>query len=40
MTLMRELTGYESRVSLEEGIATTYGWYRDHVFDGHGVGAR
>jgi nucleoside-diphosphate-sugar epimerase len=40
MALTRKLTDYESRVSLEEGIAKTYAWYRHNVFDGHGVGAR
>lgn len=34
------LTGYESRVSLKEGIARTYEWYRTHVFDGNGVTAQ
>lgn len=40
MALTRKLTGYESKVTLEEGIARTYAWYRENVFDGHGVGAR
>ncbi|MEV0381989.1 NAD-dependent epimerase/dehydratase family protein [Nonomuraea sp. NPDC050643] len=28
LTLLRELTGYEPRVALEEGVRRTYEWYR------------
>jgi nucleoside-diphosphate-sugar epimerase len=34
MTKTAELTGYRSRVSLDEGIARTFDWYRQNVFDG------
>lgn len=27
---LRALTGFEPKVSLEEGVRTTYDWYRDH----------
>jgi nucleoside-diphosphate-sugar epimerase len=27
---LRELTGWEPRVSLEEGLERTVAWYRDH----------
>lgn len=30
LTKLRELTGYEPVVSLEEGVQQTYEWYRDH----------
>jgi UDP-glucose 4-epimerase/UDP-glucuronate decarboxylase len=29
LTLLRELTGYEPSVPLEEGVRQTYAWYRD-----------
>ncbi|MCX6393352.1 MAG: GDP-mannose 4,6-dehydratase [Solirubrobacterales bacterium] len=29
-TLIRELTGWQASISLEEGIARTIAWYRDH----------
>jgi nucleoside-diphosphate-sugar epimerase len=34
-----ELTGYRSRVSLEEGLARTFAWYRANVFDGSAISA-
>jgi nucleoside-diphosphate-sugar epimerase len=34
MQLTKKLTGYESRVSLKEGVRRTYEWYRDKVFSG------
>jgi UDP-glucose 4-epimerase/UDP-glucuronate decarboxylase len=30
LTKLRELTGYEPRVPLEEGVRLTYAWYRNH----------
>jgi nucleoside-diphosphate-sugar epimerase len=33
------LTGYEACVGLDEGIARTYQWYRERVFDGCGPSA-
>jgi len=39
MTLATELTGYQSKISLEDGLARTYKWYVDNVFEGHGVTA-
>ncbi|WDZ83917.1 NAD-dependent epimerase/dehydratase family protein [Micromonospora cathayae] len=30
LTRLRELTGYEPTVSLEEGVRTTFAWYREH----------
>ena len=32
MTKTIELTGYNTRVGLEQGIQQTFQWYRDHVF--------
>jgi nucleoside-diphosphate-sugar epimerase len=29
LTLLRELTGYEPRVPLEEGVRRTFEWYRE-----------
>jgi nucleoside-diphosphate-sugar epimerase len=29
LTLLRELTGYEPRVALEEGVRRTYAWYQE-----------
>ncbi|MEU6723143.1 NAD-dependent epimerase/dehydratase family protein [Nonomuraea wenchangensis] len=29
LTLLRELTGYEPRVALEDGVRRTYAWYRE-----------
>src|SRR5262249_46278010 len=40
MTRTRQLTGYCSQVSLEEGIQETYDWYRTHIFDGKSISAR
>jgi len=34
MTRMSELTGYQSIVGPEDGVARTYEWYRDFVFEG------
>lgn len=39
MTKTAALTGYRSRVSLEEGLARTFAWYRTNVFDGKNVSA-
>jgi UDP-glucose 4-epimerase/UDP-glucuronate decarboxylase len=30
LSRLRELTGYEPTVSLEEGVRTTFAWYREH----------
>ncbi|AGL18803.1 NAD(P)-dependent oxidoreductase [Actinoplanes sp. N902-109] len=30
LTRLRELTGYEPKVSLEEGVASTFAWYSKH----------
>ena len=30
LSRLRELTGYEPAVSLEEGVRTTFAWYREH----------
>ncbi len=30
LTLLRELTGYDPRVPLDEGVRRTFDWYRDH----------
>ncbi len=30
LSKLRELTGYEPTVSLEEGVRTTFAWYREH----------
>jgi nucleoside-diphosphate-sugar epimerase len=34
-----ELTGYQARIPLQEGVARTYEWYRDRVFSGVQVSA-
>jgi nucleoside-diphosphate-sugar epimerase len=34
-----ELTGFRSRISLEEGIRRTFDWYRTNVFDGNALSA-
>jgi len=39
MTKTAELTGYTALVSVEEGVARTYAWYRDRVFSGAQVSA-
>lgn len=39
MTKTRSVTGYDPRVDLEEGVARTFQWYRDHVFEGAGQSA-
>ena len=40
MTLTKELTGYESIIELEEGLARTYEWYRTNIFEGTSVSAK
>ena len=32
MRLMRDLVGIDARVSLADGVRTTWDWYRRHVF--------
>lgn len=32
LSLLRELTGYEPGVSLEDGVRRTFAWYREHVW--------
>ncbi|MFC7049272.1 NAD-dependent epimerase/dehydratase family protein [Emcibacter nanhaiensis] len=39
MTKAMELTGYQSKVSLEEGLARTFEWYKQNIFEGHGITA-
>ncbi|MDG1859884.1 MAG: NAD-dependent epimerase/dehydratase family protein [Emcibacteraceae bacterium] len=39
MTRAKEMTGYQSTVSLEDGLSRTYDWYVKNIFDGHGVTA-
>ncbi len=34
------VTGHEPAVSLEEGVARTYEWYRERVFEGGGLSAK
>ena len=31
MTKTERLTGYRARVTLDEGLANTVAWYRDHI---------
>ncbi|GAA2770352.1 NAD-dependent epimerase/dehydratase family protein [Nonomuraea dietziae] len=31
ISLLRELTGFEPKVSLEEGVRRTFAWYREHA---------
>ena len=31
--LSKEVTGYKSKVRLDEGIERTYSWYKEHVFE-------
>jgi UDP-glucose 4-epimerase len=38
MTKTAQLTGYESRIGLEEGIHSTYEWYRTNVFEAERAG--
>lgn len=33
------LTGYQSQVSLEDGLSGTFAWYKDNIFEGHGITA-
>ncbi len=40
MSKTAALTGYVSRVGLEEGIGLTYRWYQDHIFSGKDIGAK
>lgn len=40
MALMASLTGKRARISLVEGVARTFDWYRDNVFKGDGACAR
>lgn len=40
MSRSRQLIGYDSRVSLEEGVSLTYDWYRRNVFASGGLTAR
>lgn len=35
-----EVTGYQAKVGLEEGIRKTFGWYKESVFDGKEVCAK
>jgi UDP-glucuronate decarboxylase len=39
MAAAKQLTGYQSQVSLEDGLLKTFSWYRDSIFEGHGVTA-
>jgi nucleoside-diphosphate-sugar epimerase len=39
MRTTSEVTGYEARVSLLDGVGRTWRWYRDHVFGEGGVSA-
>lgn len=39
MTKAMKLTGYQSRVSLEDGLSKTFEWYKKNIFEGHGVTA-
>ena len=39
MTKTSELTGYRAQVTVEEGVARTYDWYRTRVFSGAQVSA-
>lgn len=39
MTVAQNLTGFQSKISLEEGLSRTYKWYFENVFEGHGVTA-
>ncbi|MEV0582124.1 NAD-dependent epimerase/dehydratase family protein [Nonomuraea sp. NPDC050310] len=32
ISLLREVTGFVPRVGLEDGVARTFAWYREHVF--------
>jgi nucleoside-diphosphate-sugar epimerase len=40
MTRTIGATGHKPAVSLSEGVARTYDWYRDQVFEGGGISAR
>jgi len=34
-----QMTGYQSIISLEDGVTKTYEWYKNNVFSGHGMTA-
>ena len=40
MSLTIELTGFESKVNLREGVARTYEWYLKNIFEGKGTTAQ
>ncbi len=40
MKKMKEFTGYEGKVSLEEGIQKTFDWYKKNIFDGNEICAK
>ncbi|MEW5757416.1 MAG: NAD-dependent epimerase/dehydratase family protein [Pseudomonadota bacterium] len=40
MSKVKELTGYEARVDIKEGIAKTFSWYRSEIFDAGGITAK
>ena len=40
MSLTIELTGFESKVNLREGVARTYEWYLKNIFEGEGTTAQ
>lgn len=40
LTRTTALTGYQAQVTLEEGLARTYAWYREQVFSGREQSAR
>ena len=40
MSQTRELLNYQSKVSLSAGIAQTWAWYYEHIFEGGGETTR
>ena len=40
MSKTNTLTDFEAHVGIEEGVAKTYSWYMDNVFEWHGVTAK
>jgi len=40
MAKANRVIGYEAKIDIEEGIAKTYSWYVENIFEGHGVGAK
>lgn len=40
MKKMKAYTGYEGKVSLEEGIQKTFDWYKKNIFDGNEICAK